>query len=541
MSVLSVPHHHATAVVCFWEAMEAHSRQFAARPAVVEPGRGQLTYAELWRKVITVEAALSALGVQPGGCVATILANGTESLAAMLGVSRFCACAPVNPSLGGEELEENLRRLRPSAIVLMDGPDSAKHRRIAEKFGTPVLALRELHATLPSASHHERRGSSRVRMFSPGVTKGASRTAFILATSATTGRAKLVTHSQAGLSAFTASVCEALQLSSGDRALLLCPAFHMLGLSSALAQWMAGGTVIAPRYFEATAFPQWIAEYETTWYAAIPATHRAVLHHLNSRPLPGQNTLRFVRSSGAPLAPSLADELSRALSAAVVDIYGLTETGPFAGSTIANYPSQTSVAKGSSSPVSFVGKSIGPEIAIMGPGHRLLDAGQVGEIVVRGKVNSTGYLDDPEATAGAFHDGWFRTGDLGHMDEMHNLFLLGSIKEVIHKGGEKISPLEVEAVLDSHPSVYKSVVFAVPHSTLGEDLACAVELRKDAATDEDGLRSYALENLAHSRVPAHVYFIDEVPHTLNGKPQRRLVAEMVRRIQESADKDGWDA
>jgi acyl-CoA synthetase (AMP-forming)/AMP-acid ligase II len=523
--------------------MESHSRQFAAFPAVIEPGQSQLTYAELWRKVIAVEAALSALGVQPGGCVATILANGAEFLATMLGVSRYCACAPVNPFLEGAELEEILRRIRPAAIVLMDGPGSAKHRRAAEKFGVPVVAARELHSAPTIAFNHKKKGASlsRMKMFSTEVTKGASRTAFILATSATTGRAKLATHSQASVSASTTSICEALQLSNGDRALLLCPAFHILGLSSALAQWMAGGAVIAPRQFEAAAFSQWIASYDTSWYAAVPATHSAVLHHLNSFPLSRKNTLRFVCSGDTPLTPGLAAELSRKLSAAVVNTYGMTETGPLACSIAADFPSQMPIAEDRSATVRFVGKSIGPEIAIMDPDHSLLGAGRTGEIVVRGKMNCTGYLDDPEATAGAFHDGWFRTGDLGWKDKMHNLFLLGSIKEVIYKGEEMILPHEVEAVLDSHLNVYKSVAFAIPHASLGEDLVCAVALREGATLDEDELRGYALGNLSHSKAPSRVYFIDEIPHTLSGKPQRRLAAETIRRIREAAATDGWDA
>jgi acyl-CoA synthetase (AMP-forming)/AMP-acid ligase II len=522
--------------------LENHSRDFAVCPAIIEPGQDRLTYAELWHKVIAVEAALSALGVQPGDCVATILPNGTASLAAMLGVSRFCACAPVNNSLNDVDLEETLRRLRPAAIVLRDGSVSAKHRNVAEKFGLPVLESSEL-LNAPSGAFSRKKQRpplSRLKMFSQRPAKGAERTAFVLATSATTGRAKLVTHSQASLSALSAAVCEALQLSSGDRALLLCPVFHLLGLSSALAQWMAGGTVIAPGNVGAGAFSQQVVESGSTWYAAFPATHRAVLHQVLSDPLPQQNTLRFVRSSGTPLEPGLAVELNRALDAAVIDTYGLTETGPFASSIVADYP-RKSFTNSRPDRAAFAGKSIGPEVAIMGPDRRLLGAGELGEIVVRGNSNSSGYLDDPRATDQAFHEGWFRTGDLGKMDTENNLFVLGRLNEVIHRDGEMILPVEVEEVLDAHPSVMKSVAFALPHPALGEELACAVSLKEGGAADQDGLRSFALGKLAHSRVPGRVYFIDEVPHTLNGNPQRCLVAEFVRRIQEAADKDQWDA
>jgi acyl-CoA synthetase (AMP-forming)/AMP-acid ligase II len=157
----------------------------------------------------------------------------------------------------------------------------------------------------------------------------------------------------------------------------------------------------------------------------------------------------------------------------------------------------------------------------------LLEPGAVGEIVIRGPNVTPGYENNPEANATAFTDGWFRTGDQGVMDEDRYLTLTGRLKEIINRGGEKISPKEVDEVLMDHPAVQQVVTFAVPHDKLGEEVAAAVVLREGAEATVGELRDFAAERLAAFKVPRTVLVIDEIPKGPTGKLRRIGLAEQL--------------
>ena len=167
-----------------------------------------------------------------------------------------------------------------------------------------------------------------------------------------------------------------------------------------------------------------------------------------------------------------------------------------------------------------VGVAAGPEIAIMDESGALLPRGESGEIVVRGPNVTRGYLDNPEANARAFTNGWFRTGDQGSLDGEGYLRISGRLKEMINRGGEKVSPLEVDVVLMDHPAVQLALTFGVPHDKLGEEVAAAVVLKEGKTATARELRDYAEKHLAHYKVPHKIVFVTELPRGPTGKLQR---------------------
>jgi acyl-CoA synthetase (AMP-forming)/AMP-acid ligase II len=154
----------------------------------------------------------------------------------------------------------------------------------------------------------------------------------------------------------------------------------------------------------------------------------------------------------------------------------------------------------------------------------LLPAGELGEVVIRGRNVTAGYENNPTANASAFIEGWFRTGDQGTLDADGYLRLTGRLKEIINRGGEKVSPLEVDDVLMTHPAIAQVVTFAVPHAKLGEEVGAAVVLREGENLDEHALRAYAGERLAPFKVPRHIVFLNEIPKGATGKLQRMGLA-----------------
>lgn len=342
--------------------------------------------------------------------------------------------------------------------------------------------------------------------------------AVVLETSGTTGSSKLVPLTHANLHAAADSVRRAFDLRAADRLLSLLPFTHMLGLACALAQLLAGGSVVCVDGFRADQFGEWLRAFRPTWFAAGPAVHRAVLKLAEeSDPPLDTSSLRFVRSGTARLEPRLWRELERALGVPVINGYGLSEVG------------QVTMSRLSAGKPDSVGSSIGPDVGIMDDAGNLLPAGCEGEVVLRGEAVIAGYLDDPEGSA--FHNGWFRTGDLGRQDGDGDLFLTGRRKEMINRGGETIAPLEIDAALAEHPAVSAAAAFAIPHATLGEDVAAAVVLRPGARSSESDLRQFLAARLARSKVPSRIVWVDQVPAGANGKPRRAALAQQFAAYQ----------
>jgi len=208
--------------------------------------------------------------------------------------------------------------------------------------------------------------------------------------------------------------------------------------------------------------------------------------------------------------------MEETFNAPVIESYGMTE----AAHQMASNPLPPKERKAGS-----VGIAAGPEISIMDEAGALLPSGAIGEVVIRGQNVTSGYQNNPEANASAFTNSWFRTGDQGTIDEKGYLRLTGRLKEIINRGGEKISPREVDEILLDHPAVAQAVTFAMPHEKLGEEVAAALVLKEGETSTEKEIREFAGQRLADFKVPRRVIFLDEIPKGPTGKLQRIGLAE----------------
>ncbi len=335
----------------------------------------------------------------------------------------------------------------------------------------------------------------------------------MLHTSGTTSRPKIVPLSQRNLAASAQHIARTLAFTSADRGLNIMPLFHIHGLiAGILAPLSAGGQVCCTPGFNALKFFAWMEEARPTWYTAVPTMHQTILARAaNNRAVIEANPLRFIRSSSSAMPTQVIREIEETFGAPLVESYGMTE----AAHQMAANPLPPAVRKPGT-----VGIAAGPDVAIMDMQGALLPAGETGEIVIRGENVTRGYENNPKANAEAFTNGWFRTGDQGVMDADGYLTITGRLKEIINRGGEKVSPREVDEVLMDHPAVAQVVTFAVPHDKLGEDVGAAVVLREGASLTEKELRAFAAERLADFKVPRKVLFLDEIPKGATGKLQR---------------------
>jgi acyl-CoA synthetase (AMP-forming)/AMP-acid ligase II len=310
-------------------------------------------------------------------------------------------------------------------------------------------------------------------------------------------------------------VASTYELSSEDISLCVMPLFHVHGLvASTFATLLTGGTVVVPPKFNPLSVWATVRDHRVTWYSAVPTIHQVLVSRTKagSRPA-GAEQLRFIRSCSASLAPQTMADLEERFGAPVLEAYGMTE----AAHQMASNPLPPSPRKPGS-----VGRGTGINIAILNDKGDVLDVGETGEVSIKGPNVFHGYEGNQKANAESFTDGWFRTGDQGHLDEDGYLRLTGRIKELINRGGEKISPPEIDALLLTHPAVAEAVCFGIPDRVYGEAVAAAVVL-KDPASEAD-LIAHCRSSLAEFKVPKVIHIVDSIPRGATGKIQRRTVA-----------------
>lgn len=490
------------------------ARTTPAAPALLAPGRPPLTYGVLGARIAHLVQTLRGRGIAPSERIAVALPRGTDSALALIAVASTCACVPVNPDLTADELQRYFSELKLTALVTRADMNSAS-RDVARALDIAVIDF------VPGAET-DLGGCELVGpAIGPASTNGAARAeddAFILLTSGTAARPKMVplTHRNVCLSAQNAG--RVLLLTSHDRLLNALPLFHAHGLISGLLTALAAGSsVIVTGGFDAPSFFGWLRDLQPTWYTAVPTIHRALLTAAETNPERARgSSLRVIRSASSSLAPAILNGLETLFGVPVLETYGMTE----AGSQIAANPFERRK-------IGSVGRAAGPEIAIMDETGRLLASGARGEIMLRGANMSRGYYNDEAATQAAFRDGWFRTGDLGYLDADGYLFIVGRIKDVINRGGQKVSPLEVEEVLLAHPAVLEAGVFAVPHAKLGENVAAVVVLRENSGATSDQLRQFARKRLAPYKVPSLIHSVAALPKGGSGKVKRNALIDLI--------------
>ena len=483
------------------------------QPAITAPGATPLKYSALRTMVEQTVATLNAFGVGRDDRVAIVLPNGPDMATTFIGVASAATAAPLNPSYKADEFEFYMSDLKAKALVVETGSTSPAID-VARRLGIKIVTLHPDHAQGAgyfSLECDDRSGSCRA-----GHAE-ADDIALILHTSGTTSRPKIVPLTQRNVCTSAGNIAETLAFDTTDCGLNIMPLFHIHGLiAGVLAPLSAGGRVFCTPGFNALRFFAWMDEAKPTWYTAVPTMHQAILTRASgNREIIARHPLRFIRSSSSSMPPQVIAEVENTFGAPLIEAYGMTE---------ASHQMASNPLRGMRKPGS-VGLAAGPEVAIMDDTGALLQSGEIGEIVIRGANVTCGYENNPAANASAFTDGWFRTGDQGTIDHEGYISLTGRLKEIINRGGEKISPREVDEVLMDHPAVQQVVVFAMPHEKLGEEVAAAVVLREGTSGDEKELRDFCSQRLASFKVPRKIVFLDKIPLGATGKLQRIGLAE----------------
>ena len=480
----------------------------AAAPAILAEAQHPLSHGQLGQHIDATVLALNQFGIGRGDAVAFVLPNGPLAASAFLSLSCGATCAPLNPSYREEEFEFYLNDIEARALVVEEGADSPA-TAAAQKLNIPILQLK---------AHGDNAGAFLLQG-EPGKApaKGGlaepDDVAMVLHTSGTTARPKIVPLSHRNVCASATNIATTLRLQPQDVCLNVMPLFHIHGLIGALLSSIAAGaSVHCTPGFNAMKFFAWLDQVKPTWYSAVPTMHQAILSRAaRNQDIIDKSTLRLIRSSSAALPPQVLAQLEEVFGVPVVESYGMTE----AAHQMASNPLPPAPRKPGS-----VGPGAGPEVAVMDEAGTLLPQGETGEIVIRGDNVTVGYARNPEANKTAFTDGWFRTGDQGRLDEQGYLYITGRLKEIINRGGEKISPREVDEVLLDHPDVAQVVVFGMPHPKLGEEIAAAVVLAPGSSASEKELRAFVSERLADFKTPRKIVILDEIPKGPTGKIQR---------------------
>ncbi len=465
-----------------------------------------ISYRQLAQTVDELAARLASFGVGRGDCVALALPPGPELVEILFAIASLgAAAAPLNPAYNEVEFAFYLEDLQPRALLLAAGElEAARRARRPEARLVDVTLRAGSVPELASGDAAAGDGAERAVAQPDDV-------ALLLHTSGTTSRPKQVPLRHRNLVASARSIATHYELTSDDVSYCAMPLFHVHGLvASTFAQLAAGGTVVAPRRVGPTRFWSQLVEHGVTWYSASPTLHQMVLDRAPER-VDGSR-LRFARSCSSALAPELLERLEGYLGVPVLEAYGMTEASH---EVAANPLPPRRRLPGS------VGVPTGAEIRIVDRAGQPVPDGSVGEVVIRGPGVMDGYLANDAANAEAFHGEWFRTGDLGRFEDGY-LLLTGRIKEIIIRGGENISPHEVEAALKAHPAVAEAVAYGIPDAKYGQLVGAAVVERGD--TSEAELLAHCAERLASFKVPTVIHIVEAIPKTPTGKVQRPRMA-----------------
>ncbi|MCL6573195.1 MAG: AMP-binding protein [Bacillus sp. (in: Bacteria)] len=478
-----------------------------------------ITYQQLLNSIAKIADKLIREGIEKEDRVALVLRDGPEMATLFLTVSGISTCAPLNPKYTFKEFKFYFSDLKAKVILLEDGNTQAIEA--AQELGVKIIVLSEL---LPMWVSNDPLNNYYWENLIPKLTHSDD-TALVLHTSGTTAKPKIVPLTHRNLTYSMQNIAKSLKLTKADRCMNIMPLFHIHGLVGGLLSSLAsGGSVVCNRGFEPESFYNGLAEFSPTWYSAVPTMHQAIL--TQGKNIKMNHSLRFIRSSSASLPPQVSVELEGFFEVPVVEAYGMTE----AAHQMAINPFPPRKRKTRS-----VGRAAGCEIAIMDQQNNIVAPESLGEIVIRGENVIKGYENNPVANQNSFSLGWFRTGDQGYLDLEGYLFIDSRIKELINRGGEKISPREIDDVILSHPAVLQVAAFAYPHPTLGEDIAAVIVKKPEKEVTEKEIRQFAAISLASFKIPSKVIFAKEIPKGPTGKIQRIGLAGKLGIIADVSD------
>ncbi|MQA67291.1 MAG: AMP-binding protein [Alphaproteobacteria bacterium] len=505
------------------DVVRRHAAATPDSPALVAEGQQPLTYGALADLLDRVRERLNAAGFGRGDRIATVGPNDAATAALVTGVMGCAAAVPMNPALSAGEFVIYLRDLKVQAVAVDAAMDSPV-RAAAEEAGLPVL---EVERTDPRVAGliDIRSTSATGTAARPGPARSDD-LAMVLLTSGTTSHSKVVPVIHRQLATKIIRMAEGYDLTAADRCLNLMPLFHGHGLYSSLgATLYSGGSLITLPAFSVDAFFRILVTLAPTWYTGSYTFHHAIHAAApNFADAIAVARLRFIKTGSGHLDTRVAEEIEALFRAPVIETYSSTEAGRIAGTPLPPVPRKPGT----------VGLPVEGEVAIIGPDDGLLPRGERGEVVVRSADIFTAYENDDDANAQCFVDGWFRTGDEGVFDADGYLTITGRIKDIINRGGEKITPSEVDSALKDHPDVADAVTFPVPHATLGQEVVAAVVPVKGADFTDEVLTKFLRNRLAPFKVPRRFVIVDEIPKGATGKISRHGLAEAFGLVTDSA-------
>ena len=465
----------------------------------------KLSYGEFKIFNEKISRQLAATNVKNSDRAAIVLPNGPLMASSFLSISSYMSAAPLNPSYKQEEFEFYLDDLKPKFLLVE--PNSKSLAVIAAKnLNIPVFEMK--------ISDNQPLGT--FELFDKETdykNPNDYDEALVLHTSGTTSRPKIVPLSNLNIFTSAVNISKSLRLTSDDHCLNIMPLFHIHGLIAVLsASAKVGASVCASNGFNALKFLDLAETQNITWYSGVPTMHQAILLRAQKNSDKAKKlNLRFIRSSSASLPPAIFEQLNDIFQTPVIEAYGMTE----ATHQMASNPLPPAIQK-----PGLVGMPAGPEICIMNDKNEKLPQGEIGEICIKGDNVTNGYENNPEANKQSFVNDWFRTGDEGFFDEDGYLKISGRLKEIINKGGEKISPLEVDNILMDFPPIDQALCFGYKDKMLGEDIAVAIKLKENKSCTEDDIKSYANEKLAKFKIPKKIFIVEDIPKGATGKLQR---------------------
>ncbi len=482
--------------------------------ALVAPDKPKLTYRQMRENVRALAAQLNDLGLGRGDRIAVAMVNGPELVLTFFASATAVTVCPLNPKYKTEEFAFYYEDTQAKALITLPGAQAEAHAAVLPG----MLVIEAVAGADGTLSFKLAKGDALPAR--PHELAGPDDIAMILHTSGTTSRPKRVPLRHRNLTASARNIVGTYNLSASDIALCVMPLFHIHGISASLNATLAsGGTVVCPAGFDAMKFWPVVDAFKPTWYSAVPTMHQMLLARADhNAAVIKANKFRFARSSSAPLPPVIMERLEAVLEAPVLESYGMTE----ASHQMASNPLPPKARKAGK-----VGYGFGVDVDVMDDSGKLMPQGDVGEVVIRGDNVVDGYENNPEANKTAFVDGWFRTGDQGYLDPDGYLALTGRLKELINRGGEKISPLEIDDVLLRHPAVAEALAFAVPHKSYGEDIHAAIVVRAEMTVTDRELKEYCAGLLAEFKVPRKFHVLDQIPRGATGKLKRIDMAKLL--------------
>lgn len=507
----------------FFQQLDRHRASFAR--AIVVPDGPNLSYLEFIPIIRALAANIASLGLSRGSVVSIALPNGIEFVTAFLAVTSLgLIAAPLNSAYKESEFSFYMEDTKSDLLIVPPKPVAGgikAARTSAKKLGIAIVeAAWDSKCNAVFLSLVERSSVVRVPEIgsgSIGHSPQSNETAFILHTSGTTGRPKAVPLTHGNMAATVDNIIHTYHLTSHDTTYLVMPLFHVHGLMCGLlAPLGSGGGVIVPPRFSATRFWDDFVKYHATWYTAVPTIHQILLKQPLPIPLP--KGLRFVRSCSSPLAPATFKALEHLLRVPVIEAYAMTEA--------CHQMTSNMLPPGQRKP-GTVGIGQGVQVIIVDDAGNKVPHGLEGEIAAKGPNITPGYISNEKANAESFtKDGFFRTGDQGKFDRDGYLVITGRIKELINRGGEKISPIELDSLIMEHPGVAEAVTFAAPDNHYGQVVNAAVVLKSETSSvSEQDIKDFISSKVAKFKVPEKIYFTKLMPKTATGKIQRRIVAD----------------